>query len=87
MNPQVTFGEDLMSRVSHAMTNRDGLKKMHEAIITGLNRLGTKVARAAGIRPRDIHEAVFVGNTTMTHILLGIDPLELGGAPFALANT
>eukprot|EP00904_Undaria_pinnatifida_P001964 jgi/Undpi1/11769/HiC_scaffold_39.g14064.m1 len=86
MNPQVTFGEDLMSRVSYAMTNRDGLKKMHDAIIDGLNKLGSKVARSAGIRPRDIHEAVFVGNTTMTHILLGIDPLELGGAPFALAT-
>ena len=86
MNPQVTYGEDLMSRVSYAMTNRDGLKKMHEAIIAGLNRLGAQVARSAGIRPRQIHEAVFVGNTTMIHILLGIDPLELGGAPFALAT-
>ena len=86
MNPQVVYGEDLMSRVSYAMTNRDGLKKMHEAIIDGLNKLGAKVARSAGIRPRDIHEAVFVGNTTMTHILLGIDPIELGGAPFALAT-
>ncbi|MCB0027100.1 MAG: DUF4445 domain-containing protein, partial [Anaerolineales bacterium] len=86
MNPQVVYGEDLMSRISYAMTNRDGLKKMHEAIIDGLNKLGAKVARSAGIRPRDIHEAVFVGNTTMTHILLGIDPIELGGAPFALAT-
>ena len=86
MNPQVTYGEDLMSRISYAMTNRDGLKKMHEAIIDGLNMLGARVARSAGIRPRDIHEAVFVGNTTMTHILLGIDPIELGGAPFALAT-
>ena len=86
MNPQVTYGEDLMSRVSYAMMHEDGLDKMHDAIIKALNRLAARAAKAAGIRAREIHEAVFVGNTTMTHILLGIDPIELGGAPFALAN-
>lgn len=86
MNPQVTYGEDLMSRVSYAMTNRSGLDKMHDAIVDALNKLAAYVAREAGLRPTDIHEAVFVGNTTMIHILLGINPQELGGAPFALAN-
>lgn len=86
MNPQVTYGEDLMSRVSYAMTHRHGLDKMHEAIIEALNKLAAGAAREAGLRPTDIHEAVFVGNTTMIHILLGINPQELGGAPFALAN-
>lgn len=86
MNPQVTYGEDLMSRISYAMTNPNGLDKMHEAIIEALNKLAARAAKEAGIRPRDIHEAVFVGNTTMIHILLGINPIELGGAPFALAN-
>jgi uncharacterized 2Fe-2S/4Fe-4S cluster protein (DUF4445 family) len=59
---------------------------MHGAIIDALNKLAAAAAREAGIRAREIHEAVFVGNTTMVHILLGIDPSELGGAPFALAN-
>ena len=86
MNPQVTYGEDLMSRISYAMMNPDGLEKMHTAIIDTLNRLAASVARQANIQARDIHEAVMVGNTTMTHILLGINPIELGGAPFALAN-
>jgi uncharacterized 2Fe-2S/4Fe-4S cluster protein (DUF4445 family) len=86
MNPQVVYGEDLMSRVSYAMTHRTGLDKMHEAIIEALNKLAAQAARAAGLRPLDIHEAVMVGNTTMIHILLGIHPQELGGAPFALAN-
>lgn len=86
MNPQVTYGEDLMSRISYAMTHSNGLDKMHTAIIDTLNRLAASAARQAGLRARDIHEAVFVGNTTMIHILLGIDPLELGGTPFALAN-
>jgi uncharacterized 2Fe-2S/4Fe-4S cluster protein (DUF4445 family) len=86
MNPQVTYGEDLMSRVSFAMMHNDGLDKMHTAVIEALNRLAASTAREAGIRQRHIQEAVFVGNTTMIHILLGISPVELGGAPFALAN-
>lgn len=86
MNPQVAYGEDLMSRVSYAMTNASGLDKMHQAIIEALNSLAARAARAAGLQLRDIHEAVLVGNTTMIHILLGINPQELGGAPFALAN-
>ncbi len=86
MNPQVSFGEDLMSRVSFAMSRSDGLDKMHDAILDALNHLAANAARQAGIRARQIHEAVFVGNTTMIHIFLGINPEELGGAPFALAN-
>jgi len=86
MNPQVVYGEDLMSRVSYAMMRSDGLDKMHKAIINALQRLASRSAKQAGLRPRDIHEAVMVGNTTMIHILLGINPIELGGAPFALAN-
>ena len=86
MNPQITYGEDLMSRVSFAMTNDDGLKKMHTAVIQALNKLAQSAARSAGLQARDIYEAVFVGNTTMIHILLNINPIELGGAPFALAN-
>ncbi|MFQ5343872.1 MAG: ASKHA domain-containing protein, partial [Anaerolineae bacterium] len=85
MNPQVTYGEDLMSRVSYAMTHSDGLTKMHRAIIDALNDLAGRAAAQAGIKTRDIYEAVVVGNTVMHHILLGIDPVELGAAPFALA--
>jgi len=86
MNPQVTYGEDLMSRISYAMTHPDGLKTMHAAIIDALNRLAAQTAKEAGIRARNLHEAVMVGNTTMIHLLLKIDPIELGGAPFALAS-
>ena len=86
MNPQVAYGEDLMSRISYAVMHADGLNRMHKAILDALNRLAAQAARTAGIRPRQIHEAVLVGNTTMVHILLGINPVELGGAPFALAN-
>lgn len=86
MNPQVTYGEDLMSRISYAVEHGDGLTKMHKAIVAAINKLAAQAAKRANLTARDIHEAVLVGNTTMIHILLGIHPLELGGAPFALAN-
>ncbi|MBK9713105.1 MAG: DUF4445 domain-containing protein [Kouleothrix sp.] len=86
MNPQVTFGEDLMSRVSYAMMHDDGLQKMHQAIVGGLNKLAGLAAHAAGLRARDIHEMVVAGNTVMHHILLGLDPTDLGAAPFTLAT-
>ncbi|HRW11114.1 MAG TPA: ASKHA domain-containing protein [Caldilineaceae bacterium] len=91
MNPQVPFGEDLMSRVSYAMMNADGVERMHRAIIDGLNELVEELCRCATtgdgpLTPTDIVEMVLVGNTTMHHLLLGIDPRELGGAPFSLAT-
>jgi uncharacterized 2Fe-2S/4Fe-4S cluster protein (DUF4445 family) len=86
MNPQISFGEDLMSRVSYVLMNEDGTEKMHDAIIKALNKLAAQAAYSAGLRARDIHEMVAVGNTTMIHLFLGIDPRELGGAPFALAR-
>ena len=85
MNPQVAFGEDLMARVSYGMTRDDGAQRLHEAIITGIDELATRAAAAAGIDPADIVEVVLVGNTIMHHLLLGIDPVELGGAPFTPA--
>ena len=86
MNPQVSYGEDLMSRISYAMTNPDGLQKMNQAIIETVNQLAVQAARSAKISKGRIYEIALVGNTTMVHILLGINPVELGGAPFALAN-
>jgi uncharacterized 2Fe-2S/4Fe-4S cluster protein (DUF4445 family) len=86
MNPQVSYGEDLMSRISYSMSNPNGLQKMNAAIIETINKLAAQAARSANIAKQKIYEIALVGNTTMIHILLGIDPIELGGAPFALAN-
>ncbi len=84
MNPQVPYGEDLMSRVSYAMVNEDGTERMHRAIIDGLNELLEEAASEANIATTDIVEMVVVGNTTMHHLILGVNPQELGGAPFSL---
>lgn len=86
MNPQVSYGEDLMSRISYAANHPDGLEKMHSAVIDAINTLASQATRTAGIARRSIYEIVLVGNTTMTHIMLGISPEEIGHSPFALAN-
>ena len=85
MNPQIRFGEDLMSRVSYSMMNPGGAAQMTAAVREALCGLAADVARSAGVSHEDILEATLVGNPIMHHLLLGIDPVELGGAPFALA--
>jgi uncharacterized 2Fe-2S/4Fe-4S cluster protein (DUF4445 family) len=85
MNPQIRFGEDLMSRVSYSMMNPGGAAKMTSAVRQALSELALDVARQAGLERDDILEATLVGNPIMHHLVLGIDPVELGGAPFALA--
>ncbi|MGY6635007.1 MAG: ASKHA domain-containing protein [Alkalilacustris sp.] len=87
MNPQIRFGEDLMSRVSHAMLTPGGSDEMTAVVRTALNELAGELATSAGIDPRAIVEAVVVCNPVMHHILLGLDPSELGQAPFALATS
>ncbi len=86
MNPQTPYGEDLMSRISYAMMNDDGVARMQGAVIDAINGMMRELATEAGIEPEDVVELVIVGNTTMHHLLLGIDPRELGGTPFSLAT-
>jgi uncharacterized 2Fe-2S/4Fe-4S cluster protein (DUF4445 family) len=86
MNPQIRFGEDLMSRVSYSMMNPGGAQQMTEAVHGALDSLAAEVAREAGVAVNDILEVTLVGNPIMHHLLLGIDPVELGGAPFALTT-
>jgi uncharacterized 2Fe-2S/4Fe-4S cluster protein (DUF4445 family) len=86
MNPQIRFGEDLMSRVSYSMMHPGGAQQMTAVVREALNRLAAEVAGQADAHATDILEVTLVGNPIMHHLLLGIDPVELGGAPFALAS-
>jgi len=86
MNPQIRFGEDLMSRVSYAMMNPGGDAEMTQAVRESMDALARSVAAEAGIDPAAIFEVVVVCNPVMHHLFLGIDPVELGQAPFALAT-
>ncbi len=86
MNPQIRFGEDLMSRVSWVMMHPEGAAELTRVIREGLNQLVQEVVTRAGITVADILEVTLVANPVMHHIVLGISPVELGGAPFALAT-
>jgi uncharacterized 2Fe-2S/4Fe-4S cluster protein (DUF4445 family) len=86
MNPQIRFGEDLMSRVSYAMMHPEGAVEMTAAVRKALNGLLATLAMQSGIKRDEILELAIVGNPIMHHLLLGIDPIPLGSAPFALAT-
>jgi uncharacterized 2Fe-2S/4Fe-4S cluster protein (DUF4445 family) len=86
MNPQIRYGEDLMSRVSYAMLHEGGAVEMTRAVRDALTSLVAGLAASGGIDGADIVELTIVGNPIMHHLLLGIDPIPLGSAPFALAT-
>jgi uncharacterized 2Fe-2S/4Fe-4S cluster protein (DUF4445 family) len=86
MNPQIRYGEDLMSRVSYSMMNKDGAAVMRDAIWDALNGLLQAACNEAQVPAEKVMDIVLVGNPVMHHLFLGIDPVELGGAPFALAS-
>jgi uncharacterized 2Fe-2S/4Fe-4S cluster protein (DUF4445 family) len=87
MNPQIRFGEDLMSRVSYSMMNPGGAEEMTRAVLEAIDTLAQDICKEAGIETATVLETVFVCNPVMHHLLLGIDPVELGQAPFALATS
>ncbi|MCC4246356.1 ASKHA domain-containing protein [Stappia indica] len=84
-NPQIRFGEDLMSRVSYVQMNPARLPDLASAVRAAVDALVAKLVADVGATREDVMDAVFVGNPIMHHLFLGIDPTELGGAPFALA--
>ena len=85
MNPQIRFGEDLMSRVSYVMMHPEGRDELTREVRRAVNELVAGTAAQGGVEAQDILSLTFVCNPIMHHLLLGISPAELGGAPFALA--
>ena len=86
MNPQIRFGEDLMSRVSYVMMHPGGDAELTAAIRGALNDLISELCDTGRIVMSDVSDLVLVGNPIMHHLILGIDPTPLGGAPFPLAT-
>ncbi len=86
MNPQIRFGEDLMSRVSYVMMNDGGDVELTNAIREALAELLAELLANANLEWSRLVEVVLVGNPIMQHLLLGIDPTPLGQAPFPLAT-
>jgi len=84
MNPQIRYGEDLMSRISYLQQNENEAPNLTAAIQTALADLVDAVCKEADISPADVVEMTIVGNPTMHHLVMGIDPTQLGMEPFPL---
>ena len=86
MNPQIRFGEDLMSRVSYIMMNDGGERDLIKVVRESIDKIIANLVKEHDISSLDICEITLVGNPIMHHLVLGINPIELGAAPFALAT-
>jgi uncharacterized 2Fe-2S/4Fe-4S cluster protein (DUF4445 family) len=87
MNPQIRYGEDLMSRVSYVMMNPGGDVELTRAVRVALDELVGELVDGAGVTRRDVLDLVLVGNPVMHHLLMGFDPVPLGQSPFTLATS
>ncbi len=85
MNPQIRFGEDLMSRVSYIMMNKGGEVKLTDAVRAQLKSMLGEAVTELDLGPNQLLDVICVGNPIMHHLLLGANPVELGQAPFTLA--
>ena len=85
MNPQVRYGEDVLSRITYAMMNDDGRDKLNDAIIEGINTLAERMTEKVGLKAEDVCEITLVFNTAMHHCLLNLEPKYMGRSPFAPA--
>ena len=87
MNPQIAYGEDVMARIAYAMGGENEARKLHEVIVGGLFDLAEELCEEVGRETIGIVEAVFVGNTCMHHLVLGLPVAQLGLAPYLAAVT
>ena len=86
MNPQIRFGEDVMSRVSYVMMNQGGAEQLTRVVQEAIDVAVGALVEEAGCERQDVLEMVLVGNPIMHHLFLGFDPTPLGTAPFELVT-
>lgn len=82
LNPQVSYGEDVISRITYATSSPGGLERLNSAVMEALNKLASRLAGEAGIATEDIIDVTVVGNTAMHHLFLKLNPQHLGSSPF-----
>ena len=82
VNPQIPFGDDVISRIKYAASGKNGLAELQKAVIGQINAMISQLCRQGGIDKKDIYEITIAGNTTMEHLVCGIDPAPLGQLPF-----
>jgi uncharacterized 2Fe-2S/4Fe-4S cluster protein (DUF4445 family) len=85
LNPQTRFGDDVISRILFARENPQGLQTLHETVSRAVNEMIGELCGQAGINPENIYALAFSGNTTMQHLLCGVDTRSLGTMPFVPA--
>lgn len=85
INPQIAYGDDLISRIRYVMERDDGLETLHNAVLGAVNAILDGACKGAGVDPEEVYEMTVVGNTCMAHLFLGVDPSSLGYAPYAPA--
>lgn len=82
LNPQIRYGSDVITRIHYTTVNENGLKTLQSTLIEALNRELVTMINFAEISANEIIKIVFAGNTTMLHLLLGVNPKSLALAPF-----
>lgn len=82
MNPQIRYGEDVISRIGYASQSDESLSEVKKVIIDGINSLIDKGLRETGVKEEDLYELVAVGNTAMHHLFLGLNVRPLGFSPY-----
>jgi uncharacterized 2Fe-2S/4Fe-4S cluster protein (DUF4445 family) len=85
MNPQISYGEDIISRISHATSFPEKATQLQKVVVEALNRLAGDLCAQVGAAAHDILEAVVVGNTAMHHLFLGLPVQQLALSPFLAA--
>jgi uncharacterized 2Fe-2S/4Fe-4S cluster protein (DUF4445 family) len=87
MNPQIAYGEDVISRIAYAGREVNGAKHLQSVLAETLNGLVAELCATAHTAPANVLDAVMVGNTAMHHLLAGLPVTQLGVAPYAPATT
>lgn len=82
LNPQVKYGDDVISRISFASVSRDNLHLLHLELVKVLNKMIKQIESTLGVNKQNIYDLVVAGNTPMIHFFLNIDPSSLGQYPF-----
>jgi uncharacterized 2Fe-2S/4Fe-4S cluster protein (DUF4445 family) len=85
INPQTSFGDDVLTRIQKCREEASGLRILHDAIVGAVNQIIRRLLAESGMERTDVYEVVFAGNTTMQQILCGVDPSALGEMPFVPA--
>ncbi|MCX7642645.1 MAG: ASKHA domain-containing protein [Armatimonadetes bacterium] len=82
LNPQIQFGDDVVSRLHYALQQPNGLRQLQQAVVRGMNEIIAECCQVANVSPTDVYELVCVGNTAMLHLLLGVNPEPIALAPY-----